>query len=235
MSGCVYLCFALFGLWRPAQVFDGLPPSGEASFAKLRADLKSLFRHRPVWIASAIWGVWAFSPGANTPLLYYWTDTLKLSKTQWGIYGALFSGLSVPTILLFGVLCKRFSLWPLLLVATFVAIPQMLPLMFIHTATQAYIAGSVMALSGGLANAAFWGIVLRACPKELAGTGMLLAISFGYTGFQGSDVLGGWMFQRWGFAGCAWVTTAVYLLLIPLVFALPRALVRPADDEKISR
>src|SRR5579862_2126051 len=40
IAGLVYLAFALFGLWRPAQVFDGLPPSGEASFAKLFADLK---------------------------------------------------------------------------------------------------------------------------------------------------------------------------------------------------
>jgi len=233
-AGLVYLAFALFGLWRPAEVFDGLPTSGHASFAKLGADLKLLFRHRAVWLAALIWGVWAFSPGANTPLQYYWVDTLKLSKTSYGIYGGLFTGLSVPTILLFGLLCKRFSLWRLTWIATLVGIPQMLPLMFIHTEVQGYVAGSAMALAGGLGNAAFWGIVLRACPKELAGTGMLLAISLGYTGYQGSDVLGGWLYGRWGFAGCAWTTTAVYLLLIPLVFALPRALMAPADNQPVA-
>lgn len=231
LIGASWIAYALFALWKPRPVYEGLPDTLTEERPNLRAEFGELLKQRPVWIAAAIWGLWAFSPGANTPFQYYMTDHLRLSQEQYGLYNSLFTGLCVPTILLFGPLCKRFSLWPLVVVATIVGIPQMLPLMMIHNAPQAYVAGSVMALTGGFANAAFWTVLIRACPKRLAGAGMLLAISFGHISVQGSDLLGGWLFERSGFAACAWVTTGAYLLLIPLIFALPREMLKGRDGE----
>lgn len=231
LIGLTWIGYGLFALWKPTPVYGDVPETATEERPNLRAEFAGLFRHRAVWIAAAIWGLWAFSPGANTPLLYYMSDRLKLNPAQYGIYMSLFTGLCVPTILLFGPLSKRFSLWPLLLIATIVGIPQMLPLTMIHNAPQAYVAGAVMALSGGFANAAFWTVVIRACPKALAGAGMLLAISAGHVAVQGSDVFGGWLYARGGFGACAWVTTIAYVGLLPLIFAMPRDLTRPKDGE----
>lgn len=229
LIGLTWVAYALFALLKPKAVFESVAEAPAGERPHLREELRSLLRHRAVWIAAAIWGLWAFSPGANTPLQYYMTDTLKLSREQYGVYSSLFTGLCVPTILLFGPLSKRYALWPLLVAATVIGIPQMLPLMMIHNAAQAYVAGSVMALTGGFANAAFWTVLLRACPRDLAGAGMLLAISFGHISVQGSDLLGGYLFEHSGFAACAWVTTGAYLLLIPLILMLPKELLLARD------
>ena len=231
--GVGYLSLAAFGLWKPAGVFEGVPLSGSTAPSKFWRDLRSLIRLRAFWIAAAIWGLWAFSPGANTPILNYMTNTLKMSPTQYSIYDGLTTATLVPTVLLFGLLIKRLSLWVLVVIATVVAIPQMIPLMLIHNAGQSYAAATFMGLTGGLANAAYWTLVIRASPKNLAGVGMLMAVSFGFASMKGSDVLGGWIFNNWGFSGCAIVTTVAYLFLIPLIFMLPKALVRPHDDEAI--
>ncbi|MHB8637809.1 MAG: MFS transporter [Fimbriimonadaceae bacterium] len=231
--GVGYLGLAAFGLWRPTGVFEDVPLSGSREPSRFWQDVQALMRVRAFWLAAAIWGLWAFSPGANTPILYYMTNSLKMNATQYSVYDGLTTLTLVPTVLLFGLLVKRFSLWRLVVIATVVAIPQMIPLMLIHNAAQSFAAATFMGLTGGLANAAYWTLVLRASPKNLAGVGMLMAISFGFISMKGSDVLGGWIFKHWGFSGCAWVTTAVYLLLIPLIFLLPRALVEPRDDERV--
>ena len=231
--GIGYLSLGLFGKWKPAGVYEGLATSGTTNLANFWSEVRALAKRRAFWIAAVIWGLWAFSPGANTPIYYYMTTTLKMSQTQYSLYDGLTTFTLVPTVLLFGLLIKRFSLWPLVLIATVVAIPQMIPLMLIHNAAQSYIAATFMGLTGGLANAAYWSLVIRASPQGLAGTGMLMAISFGHLSVHGSDILGGWLFKHWGFTGCAVVTTVAYLFLVPLVFMLPRALVKAADDEEI--
>ena len=231
--GLGFLCLGLFGTWKPAAVFEGLAPTPATSSAEFWREVKALAKRKAFWIAAVIWGLWAFSPGANTPIYYYMTTTLKMSQFQYSVYDGLTTITLVPTVLLFGLLIKRYSLWSLVLTATFVAIPQMIPLMLIHNAGQAYAAATFMGLTGGLATAAFWSLVIRASPQGLAGTGMLMAISFGSLSVRGSDILGGWIFKHWGFSGCAIVTTIAYLFLIPLMFMLPRALVRPHDDETI--
>ena len=233
--GLGYLSLGLFGLWKPPTVFEGVPASGTKDLAAYWLEVRALAKQKAFWIAALIWGLWAFSPGANTPIYYYMTTTLKMTQTQYSFYDGLTTMTLVPTVLLFGLLIKRFSLWSLVLVATVVAIPQMIPLMLIHNAGQSYAAATFMGLTGGLANAAYWSLVIRASPQGLAGTGMLMAISFGHLSVRGSDILGGWIFKGWGFTGCAVVTTVAYLFLIPLTFMLPRELVRPRDDQEVSQ
>jgi MFS family permease len=229
LVGAGYGALGLFGFWKPAAVYDGLPEKHLVEPAAFWAGIKALANNRAYWVAATIWGLWAFSPGAVTAIYYYMTTTLKMSQAQFSIYDGLTTLTLVPSILLFGLLIKKVSLWRLLLVATVLAIPQMVPLMLIHTAPQAYMAATFMGLTGGLANAAYWSVVIRASPQGLAGAGMLMAISFGHIFVHGSDVLGGYLYNAGGFAACAWVTTAVYMLLLPLIYLIPKNLVSRGD------
>ncbi len=231
--GFTYFALGLVALWKPKVVFHGLGDYGNQTFEQITRDLRLLARNRGFWIAVAMWGVWAFSPSGPTPLMYFLTDTLKMRPLQYSTFNAIFNGAALPTIMLFGVLCKKVSLWRLLLISTVIGIPQWLPVMFIHTPLQSYIVAALIGLGGGLASTAYYGLLFRACPESLAGTGMLVAGSIALIVIEVGNVLGGYIYSAWGFAGCAIVTSLAYCVLLPLCFALPRSLVQPVDNEHV--
>lgn len=227
------LCIALLGLWKAPSVFEGTGAAGSTSYAQLWSEVKQLRHYRAYWIAVAIWTVWNFTPPAGTPMQYYLRDVLKVSGTQYGSYSALLSVAFVPTALLFGPLCKRYRLWPLMLVATAFAIPQWIPVIFVKDIGQVYAGAIVIGLAGGFGNAAYYAILLRACPRALAGSGMLVASGLCLAGIELGNVLGGYLYKAGGFPICAIVTTAAYALLLPLCFLVPRRLVTPRDNEYV--
>jgi MFS family permease len=227
------LCIALLGLWKAPSVFEAAGSARSTNFAKLWSEAKQLRHYRAYWIAVVIWTVWNFTPPGGTPMQYYLRDVLKVSGTQYGSYTALLAVAFLPTALLFGPLCKRYRLWPLMLVATAFAIPQWVPVIFVKNMNQVYAGAIVIGLAGGFGNAAYYAILLRACPRALAGSGMLVASGLCLVGIELGNVLGGYLYRIGGFPICAIVTTATYALLLPLCFLVPRRLVTPRDDEYV--
>lgn len=228
-----YGLVAVVSLWRPKSVLDGVVAGGGKSMAELASGFKLLLRHRGYWIAVAIWGLWNFAPAALTPMQYFLNDVLKMNGTQYGIYNALSNLSFLPSAIVFGLLCKRFTLWRLIVVATILAVPQWAPVMFVTSANGAYAFAIFLGISGGLANVAYWGVLLRACPEDLAGTGMLVGPSLAVLAAELGNILGGYIFDRSGFTGCSIATTIVYAFLVPIIFMLPKALVTPRDDEHV--
>jgi hypothetical protein len=72
---------------------------------------------------------------------------------QWN---AIFVASFIPTFMVFGLLCRRFPLKTLLWWGTAVAVPQLVPLLFIHSVTGALLAAVPVGLMGGVATAAIW-------------------------------------------------------------------------------
>ena len=58
-----------------------------------------------------------------------------------------------------------FPLKTLLFWGTVVAVPQMVPLLFIHSVTGALIAAAPIGLMGGVATAAYLDLIIRSCPR----------------------------------------------------------------------
>jgi hypothetical protein len=81
-----------------------------------------------------------------------------------GRWNAIFAASFIPTFMLFGVLCQRFPLKALLLWGTVIAVPQMVPLLFIHSVTEALIAAVPIGLMGGVA-AAYLDLIIRSSPR----------------------------------------------------------------------
>jgi len=92
---------ALFGLWRPASVFDNVHTERPATASRL-ADLRRLVKHWPIYPALAIWLLWSFAPGSATPLQFFLQNKLHATDGQWGEWNAIFVGGFIPTFLLFG-------------------------------------------------------------------------------------------------------------------------------------
>jgi MFS family permease len=222
---------ALYGLWKPAYVFDNLQVE-RPSDARPLDEIKRLFRHWPIYPALLIWLLWNFAPGSGTPLQYYLQDTLHAKDAQWGQWNAIFSASFIPTFLVFGVLCRKFPLKTLLFWGTLVAIPQMTPLLFIHSVTGALIAAVPIGLMGGVATAAYLDLMIRSCPRGLQGT--LLMMSAGLFAIVQSlgNVLGTNLYDHFGgFAVCVIAITVVYASILPVLLLVPKRLIDTADGQ----
>ena len=129
--------------------------------------MKRLARHWPIYPALLIWLLWNFAPGSATPLQYYLQNTLHAADAQWGQWNAIFSASFIPTFMLFGFLCRKLPLRTLLFWGTIVAVPQLVPMLFMDTVTGALIAAVPIGLMGGVATAAYMDLIIRSCAEGL--------------------------------------------------------------------
>jgi MFS transporter len=231
IGAAIMFLVAVYGFWKPRSVFDNFVSEG-AERVPFVHNLKRLARHWPIYPALAIWMLWNFAPGSQTPLQFYLQNTLHGSDAQWGQWNAIFAASFVPTFLLYGYLCRKFPLKALLFWGTVVAVPQMVPLLLIHSIPGALMAAVVIGLLGGVASAAYVDLLIRSCPAGLQGTTMMMAGSLYYIASRFGDVLGTNLYDRYhGFTVCVVAITAVYALILPVLLVVPKRLIATADGE----
>jgi MFS family permease len=219
------------GLWKPRAVFVGLSGHREQR-RDFIADLNRLVRHWPIYPALIAWLLWNFSPGTTTVLQYYMSNELHASDAQWGDYNAISTAFSVPMFALFGYLSQKYSLEKLLWLGTILGIPQIIPLLFVHSATGALLAAIPMGLLGGIATAAYMDLLIRACPKGLEGTMMMMSWSMYALAVNVGNYWGTDLYQyHGGFVACVVATTLVYALILPVILLVPKRLISSADAE----
>ena len=136
--------------------------------------------------------------------------------------------------MLFGVLCQKLALKTLLLWGTVVAIPQMVPLLFIHSMSGALIAAVPIGLMGGVATAAYMDLIIRSCPPGLQGTTLMMSGSLYWVAARFGDVLGTSLYDYYGgFAVCVIAITIVYALILPTLLLVPNRLMATADGQTV--
>ena len=130
------------------------------------------------------------------------------------------------------LLCRKFPLKTLLWWGTVLAVPQMVPLLFINTVTQALIAAIPIGLMGGLATGAYLDLIIRSCPRGLQGTTLMMSWSLYYVVSRFGDVLGTHLYDRYGgFTVCVIAITTVYALILPALLLVPKHLIATADGQ----
>jgi hypothetical protein len=232
-GAAVMATVALYALWRPKSVFDNVRPERDAAARPLN-DLARLVRHWPIYPALLIWLLWNFAPGSATPLQYYLQNTLHAQDAQWGQWNAIFALSFIPTFMVFGVLCQKFALRTLLLWGTVVAIPQLVPLLFIDSMTGALIAAVPIGLMGGVATAAYLDLIIRSCPPGLQGTTLMMSSGLYFIASRFGDVLGTSLYDHYaGFAVCVLAITIVYALILPTLLLVPKGLIATADGQTV--
>ncbi len=222
---------ALYGLLKPASVFDNLKVERPAGTRPVD-DVRRLVRHGPIYPALLIWSLWNFAPGAGTPLQYYLQNTLHAADSQWADWNAIFAASFIPTFLVYGVLCRRFPLRPLLFWGTVAAIPQFMPLLFIHSVAGALVAAVPIGLMGGLATAAYLDLMIRSCPNGLQGTLLMMSASLVAIVSGLGNLLGTGLYDYFGgFGVCVMSITVVYSLIVPILLLVPKRLTDTADGQ----
>jgi MFS family permease len=227
-------CIGLMGLWKPASVFRHAYDQPQAKGTNFIGDIQRLMRHRAIYPAVLIMFLWSFAPGSNTPLQYYLTNVLHASDADYGNFNAIFSAAFVPTFLLYGFLCKKVNLKKLLWWGTVFAVPQMIPLAFIHSPNLALVLAAPIGLMGGVATAAYYDLAMRSCPPGLQGTLMMMVDGVYLLASRGGDVLGSKIYESsptYGFLYCVIATTVVYALILPVILLIPKNLIATAEGE----
>jgi Na+/melibiose symporter-like transporter len=220
---------AAMGFWHPRALFAHLKRARGERRHPLH-DFARLARHKPIYPALGIWLLWSFSPGSQTVLQYYLSNTLHASDAQWGAYNAIASIFAVPTFVLFGFLSPRVPLSRLLWWGTLVAVPQMVPLLFMPSANAVLLAAIPMGLMGGVATAAYMDLLIRSCPKGMQGTLMMLSWSMYALAQNFGNLLGTNLYEHHGgFLACVVATTFVYALMLPMLLFVPKALIAHPD------
>jgi hypothetical protein len=231
VGAAIMFTVAAYALWRPGDVFDNVRIEHADNLHPID-DLKRLVRHWPIYPAMLIWLLWNFAPGSATPLQYHLQNALHASDAQWGQWNAIFAASFIPTYIVYGILCRRFALKTLLLWGTVIAVPQMVPLLFIHSVTGALIAAVPIGLMGGIATGAYLDLIMRSCPRGLQGTTLMLASSLYYVVSRFGDLLGTHLYDHFGsFDVCVIAITAVYALMLPAILLVPKGLIATTDGE----
>ncbi len=232
LGAAVMAAITLFGFWRPAAIFSAIKGEDRAIPRRRLSDIKRLLRHWPFYPAMAVWFLWSFAPGYQTPLQFYLQNTLHASDAAFADWNAIFAGSFIPPFLFFGILARKFSLRQILFWSTLVAIPQAIPLYFTHTVTGAFIAAAAMGLLGGVATGAYTALIIRSAPEGLEGTTLMMSGGLYFVAVRFGDLLGTWLYHRYdGFSACIIAITVVYLAIIPVLMTVPRRISDHRDEE----
>ena len=223
---------ALFGARGPAVLF-GAAHADRPAHSSFGADVLRLLRWWPMWPALVIQILWQFAPGLGLVMQYHMANDLHATDAQVGVFYAIFYAALMPSYLLYAWLCQRVRLSTLLWWGAVTSVPQMAPLLFVHSAAGALWAALPVGLMGGFATAAYLDLAIRSCPRGLQGTMMMLILTTGYwVAVRFGDLWGTDLYDHHGgFRTAVFATIGVYALILPLLLLVPRRLTATADGE----
>jgi MFS family permease len=226
-------CFAFFGIWQPNLIKYSEQQDARAG-SHLWADVKQLAISKPLWLAVLINFMWNFAPGSNTALLFFLTsDHVHLNSGQYGTFRAVTAVAFVPTMLLYGYLCRKYSLRKLIWFFAFIGIPQLAFMPYIHSFAFSIVIAIFIGITGGGLTAAIWDLTLRVAPKGMEGTAMLLVVAGNALVGNEGDYIGSRLYSEGGFVYCAIAITAVYALIVPVLPFIPRSVTDEKEFEPI--
>lgn len=228
------LLITFFTLWKPLAIFSNAYNQPFAKGSNLMGDIRRLLKHRPIYPAILIMLMFQFSPASNTPLQYYLTDRLHASDAAYADFNGIFLATLIPGFLIYGWLCRKTSLRTLLWWGSVIAVPQMVPLLWVHSVASALIVAAPIGLMGGLIGCAIYDLAMRSCPAGLQGTLMMLIDGAFVIAMRAGDLLGSRIYTAFperGFLYCVILTTAVYAMILPVILAVPKDLTATADGE----
>lgn len=226
------LAVAALGAVGPRRLFDA--HHAVAREHSVAHDVGRLLRHRPLYAIMGIQLLWQFAPATGPVLQFHLSNDLHATDAQVGAWYAIFMGAFAPTMLAYAWLCRRVRLNTLLWVGMSLAVVQMVPLLFVRTPTEALVAAALLGLIGGLGQAAFTDLAIRACPRGLQGTMMMMFIAMYYVSLRFGDLFGAWLYdQKGGFQTAIVATVLTYLSILPMLLLVPKHLKTTLDGEAL--
>ncbi len=193
---------------------------------KSLGSLATVLRSRSLWWGILMSFLFMIAPGFGTPLLFLQQDTLHFSPQFIGNLDLIHGSAGLLGALIYGLLCRRVALRPLLFCGTLLSALATLLYLRYSSVSQATLATALSGFTGALAVLPVADLTARATPRGSEALGYSLMISATNISFKLSDVLGSWLYQHQYFHFPNLVllnvgTTLCMLLILPF---LPRSL-----------
>jgi Na+/melibiose symporter-like transporter len=190
--------------------------------AELREGLRLLFSSRPMWGATTLFFLLSFSPGFQTPLFYYQTNTLGFTPRMIGALTLLGAACSIVGAGAYPWFCKKTGLRTLLTVSVILDAIFHGLYVFYGSPTSAVIIESAAGLMRGFVWMPVLDLLVRAVPKGHEAVGAALEWTPANVAVAISDLSGSWLYQHFGlsFTRLAWLnggSTLLILLVLPLL------------------
>lgn len=190
-----------------------------------KRQMVGLFRCRTLWSAAGLVVLIMAAPGFGTPLYYHQTDTLRFSQQFIANLKFVEGACGVLGALLFGVVCRRASLRPMLAVSILTHTFATLLYLKYKSPISAIVVTGLYNGAQTVSVLPLYDLAMRATPKGSEAMGYSVMMSVWNLTIALSDVLGSRLFgTHVSFSGLIWInalTTALVLIAVPL---LPHAL-----------
>ncbi|MFQ5520263.1 MAG: MFS transporter, partial [Candidatus Methylomirabilia bacterium] len=184
------------GLWAVRE-----PPvaGGGPQFRKTGLAIKGGCTSRPLWIVAGFILFWTFSPSIGTALYFYQTDVLEFSQQFIGNLTSLSSASAIAGALLYGAFSKNFPFRRILNTAIGMGVVSTLSYLGYVGPYSAIVLDALFGAIGMIALLTFLDLAAKSCPKQAEGTFFALLMSVYNGGTQGSQIVGGWLYDQVGY------------------------------------
>ena len=179
--------------------------------------VRAALGQRTVWLVAGFIFFFAFSPSFGPPLLYYQTDVLKFSQQFIGHLTALGSIGAVAGALLYAPLSRRVPLRRLINWFVGLLVLGTLGYLLYAGAVSAMVIDTLYGVVYMLAQLAMLDLAAKVCPRGIEATFFAMLMSVYNGGAQGSQVVGGYLYDGAGYTTLILVSAAASALVWPLV------------------
>jgi MFS family permease len=190
------------------------------AFRETLAAIKGALTEREVWVVAGFIFFWTFSPSFGPALLYYQTDVLKFSQQFIGHLSALASIAAVAGALVYAPLSRRVPLKRLINLSIGIGVVSTLAYLVYRGVWSALAIDTIFGAVGMITQLAFLDLAAKSCPRRVEATFFALLMSIYNGGVQGSQVVGGYLYDWLGYTPLVLISTAFTAaswFLVPLV------------------
>lgn len=195
--------------------------------------LTALFKSRTLWIATGFWMLVRFAPGFDTPLFFYKSETLKITKEFMGVIAFTNAGAAIAGSLIYLWACRRYPLDKLLYFGVIVNVLSTIIFFAYKSSFSGLIVEGIHGLGNSLAFMAILDLLARATPKRSEALGYALIFSLGNISVAFSDIGGSWLYEKLqrSFMSMVWLNSATSALVLLAIPFLPKVLVAHRDGQ----
>ena len=175
-------------------------------------------RSRSVWLIATFIFLVTFSPSFGPAFIFYQTDVLKFSQQFIGVLAAVQSLGYVVGAFVYAPLSKKVSLSRLIVMGIAATSVGSLGYLLYRDVATAIVIDFTFGILAMITQLMLLELAAKACPAGVEGTFFALLMSVYNAGLQGSQVVGGYLYDWVGFTRLVFISaisTALVLVLVP--------------------